>query len=233
MKKLKFDFRLSHILFFFFGIMVTVVLLWILYKDPTRITAPALAALTAMCTFLLALWSAFKVNKWLNSKVNDSAYKQTEKIIAALAEMHLSLEFIRAQCFTLTDITVYSDKSDLWFKNLLNYIKELDEKGFQCFINSLSLINTLKLFNASVDVVIVMPLISKIQKYHAELRNELLDIDNTYHSKTHNLTVEAAQNYINKHKEISYLFKNLFNLRYDDIFMFNVKPTLPVEKVSE
>lgn len=55
--------------------MVTVVLLWILYKDPTRITAPALAALTAMCTFLLALWSAFKVNKWLNSKVNDSAYK--------------------------------------------------------------------------------------------------------------------------------------------------------------
>ncbi|WET13531.1 hypothetical protein P2W49_12530 [Yersinia intermedia] len=81
MKKLKFDFRLSHILFFFFGVMVTVVLLWVLYKDPTRITAPALAALTAMCTFLLALWSAFKVNKWLNSKVNDAAFKQTEKVL--------------------------------------------------------------------------------------------------------------------------------------------------------
>ncbi|HDM8089357.1 TPA: hypothetical protein PXN44_000127 [Yersinia enterocolitica] len=98
MKKLKFDFRLSHILFFFFGIVVTVIVLWILYKDPTRITAPALAALTAMCTFLLALWSAFKVNKWLNSKVNDSAYKQTEKILESISKIHFASRVILNDC---------------------------------------------------------------------------------------------------------------------------------------
>ncbi len=81
MKKLKFYFRLSHILFFFFGVMVTVVLLWVLYKDPTRITAPALAALTAMSTFLLALWSAFKVNKWLDSKSKDAAFQKADEFM--------------------------------------------------------------------------------------------------------------------------------------------------------
>ncbi|HHH1497821.1 TPA: hypothetical protein ACPZSC_004261, partial [Yersinia enterocolitica] len=96
MKKLKF--YLSHVLFFFFGVMVTVVLLWVLYKDPTRITAPALAALTAMCTFLLALWSAFKVNKWLNSKVNEKAFKRTEEFLDEMIHYNLSIAKIYYIC---------------------------------------------------------------------------------------------------------------------------------------
>ncbi|HHH1753419.1 TPA: hypothetical protein ACPY81_001315 [Yersinia enterocolitica] len=101
MKKLKF--YLSHILFFFFGVMVTVVLLWVLYKDPTRITAPALAALTAMCTFLLALWSAFKVNEWLNSKINDAAFKQTEKILESISKIHFSSRVILDDCNLISE----------------------------------------------------------------------------------------------------------------------------------
>ncbi|CQI92521.1 Uncharacterised protein [Yersinia rohdei] len=108
MKKLKFDFRLSHILFFFLGVMVTVVLLWVLYKDPTRITAPALTALTTMCTFLLALWSAFKVNKWLNSKVNDAAFKQTEKILESISKIHFSSRVILDDCNLISESDLIS-----------------------------------------------------------------------------------------------------------------------------
>ncbi|HDL7335442.1 TPA: hypothetical protein PXN07_000646, partial [Yersinia enterocolitica] len=144
MKKSKFDFRLSHILFFFFGVMVTVVLLWVLYKDPTRITAPALAALTAMCTFLLALWSAFKVNKWLNSKVNDAAFKQTEKIIETIAEIMIHISKIKPNQLIvkkISKIIKISEKEPI--ENICNELKTIDS-----LIDRLSIqINGLKYFN--------------------------------------------------------------------------------------
>ncbi|CQH51391.1 TPA: hypothetical protein PXM78_000652 [Yersinia enterocolitica] len=123
MKKLKF--YLSHVLFFFFGVMVTVVLLWVLYKDPTRITAPALAALTAMCTFLLALWSAFKVNKWLNSKVNEKAFKRTEEFLDEMIHYNLSIAKIYYICDLLRKAKFEEFNDDIHLNKELNeYINE-------------------------------------------------------------------------------------------------------------
>ncbi|HDL7101283.1 TPA: hypothetical protein PXM79_004094 [Yersinia enterocolitica] len=100
----KFKCRLINLLCFFFGIVVTVIVLWILYKDPTRITAPALAALTAMCTFLLALCSALKVDEWLKNKINDSAYKQTVSIMDDITKLMISNEMIRKNIYSYQGI---------------------------------------------------------------------------------------------------------------------------------
>lgn len=91
LKKLRNEFKLSHVLWFFIGILITVAFNWIVYKDPKRITAPGVSALVAMSTFMLALWSAFKVNKWINSKVNEKSFKRTEEFLDELSSLYLGL----------------------------------------------------------------------------------------------------------------------------------------------
>lgn len=88
---LKGKFNLSHVAGFFVGVVVTVAFNWIVFKDPKRVTAPGLAALVAMCTFTLALWSAFKVSQWTNAKINESGYKHSEKIIEQIHLITASL----------------------------------------------------------------------------------------------------------------------------------------------
>lgn len=223
MKKLKLDYRLSHVFFFFLGMFTTVVILWGLYKDPTRITAPALTALISMCTFLLALWSAFKVNKWLSNKVNDAAFKKAEEILELLTEMKLTTDFIKARCTILEDVNIYNEKDEVWFKNLREYINKLDEKAFQSYIAAWSLIRTLKLFNASVNELKVIPLLSNIGEFNSKLRLELAEINNTIISKNYPLTVEASRKYIYLHKQLSKSFSELYELNYDDIFVHDVR----------
>ncbi|WPO94196.1 hypothetical protein SFA32_14630 [Buttiauxella sp. HR94] len=73
--------NISHIIGFFVGVVITIIFNWIVFKDPKRITAPGVTSLVAMCTFALALYSATQLKLWLNSKINDKAFKQTEKVL--------------------------------------------------------------------------------------------------------------------------------------------------------
>lgn len=227
MKKSKFDFRLSHILFFFFGVMVTVVLLWVLYKDPTRITAPALAALTAMCTFLLALWSAFKVNKWLNSKVNDAAFKQTEKIIETIAEIMIHISKIKPNQLIvkkISKIIKISEKEPI--ENICNELKTIDS-----LIDRLSIqINGLKYFNA------------ELTKDGEAYLDGINNIFNQYSKQIYELQkkVNGNNDLINndKIKEIDDCYMSFVDIltNYKEspmihINMFRVGITSPVEKV--
>lgn len=93
--KLKDNFNLSHVIGFFVGVVVTVIFNWIVFKDPKRVTAPGVAALVAICTFSLALWSASQVKKWLNNKINETAYKQAE----------ISMELLRAIIIDLFNVS--------------------------------------------------------------------------------------------------------------------------------
>ncbi|MGM7970356.1 hypothetical protein ACS77P_05825 [Yersinia enterocolitica] len=228
MKKLKFDFRLSHILFFFFGVMVTVVLLWILYKDPTRITAPALAALTAMCTFLLALWSAFKVNKWLNSKVNDAAFKQTEKVLGYIENSNKVVDPIHRN---FLNIKTMESQFGL-FKFNENGTKELIilSKNVDTYCDDLSMsIMMLKYWNSELskqgnkfiyDFINSLRLISKM----------ILNLPDTNDAEEFKKNIIGIEDKFNESfSKLSMVLK--FN--YNELFIHNVKPTSPVKKVSE
>ncbi|MFB5745650.1 hypothetical protein ACE38U_12270 [Cedecea sp. S5-13] len=105
-KKLRDDFQLSHVAWFFVGILATVAFQWIVYKDPKQVTAPGISTLVAMSAFMLALWSAFKVNKWLNNKVNESGFKQTEKILESISKIHTSSRIILENCKTLSSTDI-------------------------------------------------------------------------------------------------------------------------------
>lgn len=228
MKKLKFDFRLSHILFFFFGIMVTVVLLWVLYKDPTRITAPALAALTAMCTFLLALWSAFKVNKWLNSKVNDAAFKQTEKVLGYIENSNKVVDPIHRN---FLNIKTMESQFGL-FKFNESGTKELIilSKNVDTYCDDLSMsIMMLKYWNSELskqgnkfiyDFINSLRLISKM----------ILNLPDTNDAEEFKKNIIGIQDKFNE----SFLkLSMVLKFNYNELFTHNVKPTSPSKKASE
>lgn len=226
MKKLKFDFRLSHILFFFFGVMVTVVLLWVLYKDPTRITAPALAALTAMCTFLLALWSAFKVNKWLNSKVNDAAFKQTEKVLGYIESSYTEIRPLLSMVAKLsqTRVSIYENE-----QNLIAEIKQKTESIEMFCNNAVMSTYMLKYWDANLTKEgdkLLDDFVTKVR----ELLKKSITITETYDKKSFGNELLEFNVIVD---DFTYSLNRLLSAKYKELFEHNVKPTLPSKKVSE
>lgn len=215
--------------------MVTVVLLWILYKDPTRITAPALAALTAMCTFLLALWSAFKVNKWLNSKVNDSAYKQTEKIIESISKIHFSSRVILDDCDLIYAINSQMPSINVNAKKALNNKSKSIEKHTQiCNEMNLQLqiltyelpMWNIKLKNEEMKTNILNIIASAVKfiDHCDELKSKTNEKD-LHHAIS--ISKEIIKNY---HPILVEHINSIVTKQYGDIFE---TITSPVEKVSE
>lgn len=84
--------NISHIIGFFTGILITIAINWITFKDPKEITAPGVASLVAICTFSLALYSAYQVKKWLDSKINETAFKKTDEFINELCTINNKIE---------------------------------------------------------------------------------------------------------------------------------------------
>lgn len=86
------DFLKSKAMAFAAGVLISYAFNFLMYKDHTRITAPGLAALTAFCTFSLALYTASKVKEWLDVKINDTAFRQTEKIMNIIENSHEDID---------------------------------------------------------------------------------------------------------------------------------------------
>lgn len=141
--KTKDRFNLSHVIGFFVGIVVTVIFNWIVFKDPKRITAPGVATLVAMCTFTLALWSAFKVNKWLNSKINETAYKQAEISMELLRNVIIDLFHI-SHCFKRLRIANVKNGE---YERILNDLRPRYEKYIENFNNLLIVTDSLPSWN--------------------------------------------------------------------------------------
>lgn len=141
--KFKNKFNLSHVAGFFVGIVVTVIFNWIVFKDPKRVTAPGVAALVAMCTFTLALWSAFKVNKWLNSKINETAYKQAEMSMELLRNIIIDLFHISG-CFNRLRT---ANETNGEYKRLLEDLKPRYERFMENFNSFIIVTDSLSSWN--------------------------------------------------------------------------------------
>ncbi|HHH1914303.1 TPA: hypothetical protein ACPY4J_002995 [Yersinia enterocolitica] len=197
-------------------------MLWILYKDPTRITAPALAALTAMCTFLLALCSALKVDEWLKNKINDSAYKQTESILEDIANLMIITEVVRKTIYN------YADN-----KGTMDDLKKGKENLQAYNIKFISL-------HESVNIKIKM-----LRHWNTKTTNEFdeatnvlstsIKYANEYIEKNINLTHSQNRFIDNIYiiNELKSAIEAISKMNYNEVFIHNDKITSPVEKVSE
>jgi len=220
-------FRLSHIAWFFSGVVITVVFNWIVFKDPKRITAAGVSTLIAASAFLLALWSAFKVNKWLNTKINDAAFNQTLKIVEHIEKYHEFMEPLRAQLAGLPKATRIFD----FHKFSEEEIKELNKNCQQAmaFCDRLTIsVTMLKYWNAGL---------SKIgESYINEITEEILSIisiaksiPNQKNAHDYDETIKkASNNYLNSYEEI----KKIASSNYDNSFKHGKNPTSPLKNSS-
>ncbi len=83
--------NLSHIAWMIVGVLLSEFLIWLLYKNPKKITAPGLSATVAVCALILAIFSAYQVKKWVDGKVNEKGFKKCEAIIDKTQEIAIAV----------------------------------------------------------------------------------------------------------------------------------------------
>ncbi|WFX59774.1 hypothetical protein NFK08_07045 [Enterobacter roggenkampii] len=224
--KIKDRFNLSHVVGFFVGIVVTVIFNWVVFKDPKRITAPGVAALVAMCTFSLALWSAFKVEKWLNNKINDKAFKQTEKILEYYEDFS---EIVSPLRLVLVEI----ETMEKMYGKFVMTEKQKKELNEHCIIVSD--------YNDKITMSIIMlkywkTSLTETGQEHANhledaLRNFTMTamtiLDKNKNPEFKNAIQETSMFYM---KSIIKL-REILDLGYDEMFIHNV--TSPSKKVDQ
>lgn len=91
----------SHIAWLLAGVLLAEGFNWLLYKDIKRVTAPGLSSLIAVCALALAIYSAFQVKKWMDNKVNETAFKKSEGFIDNLIQMNNNIVYLTVYIQTL------------------------------------------------------------------------------------------------------------------------------------
>ena len=77
------------------GALLTEGITWLLYKDFKKITAPGLSAIVAVIALSLAIYSAYQVKKWVNSKIKEKAFKRTEELLEEISKMAVILAHLK------------------------------------------------------------------------------------------------------------------------------------------
>ncbi|WP_438443170.1 hypothetical protein [Kluyvera georgiana] len=230
--KIKDRFNLSHIFGFVVGIVTTIAINWILFKDPKRVTAPGLAALVALCTFSLALWSAFKVDKWLNSKVNEKAFKRTEEFLDSYIDLALNIAKIYSIAKYIRNKTTKQIITD---RSIIRNINEFAPE----FLNSILTVavheNTFKNWGIIFKhrkahrkimsrLKIIVPIIRRMNEIAYEFDNS------TTQEKDANRMKEYSTTIIQYIDSVYYSVDGIVKRSYSDIFDYTV--TSPVKKVD-
>lgn len=225
LKKLRDEFKLSHVLWFFTGILVTVAFNWIVYKDPKRITAPGVSTLVAMSTFMLALWSAFKVNKWLNSKVNDAAFNQSLKVLEQIEVLHEKIQPVMNSMNKIIHIEGLTKEDSANINDASMMINEIMVFGTSFFMK----INTLRYWNIKFT--------DNAERLISELKKELMKLIRSSQSTIKFIEIEKFDNkklliekITTSYFIISGKIEILTSLSYDEIFDKN-SFTSPSKKV--
>lgn len=189
--KIKDRFNLSHVVGFFVGIVVTVIFNWVVFKDPKRITAPGVAALVAMSTFTLALWSASQVREWLSNKINETGYKQCELIIEKLRRVIVNLYYIRHFFTRLRG----ANKNNGEFDRIAKELSPIFEEYIQ---NSSELITAMESLPSWKIKFILKPIVN--EAYHLLNKNKVSTIIRS--------TLALLNSEAGTEKKIEYVNKN-------------------------
>lgn len=221
--KIKDRFNLSHVVGFFVGIVVTIIFNWIVFKDPKRITAPGVAALVAMCTFTLALWSALQVKEWLATKKKEAGFNHTIKILEIIEKSHEDIDPLYQQCNNIKITTKQFGEitlSEGQVKNLKDNINKVE-----LFCNRLAMsLGMLKYWNIEIRP----DNLQRIRAFIEHLRNANIILDGI---------ISFQKNVDKKIQEVDEIHKNAFQnanaflqYSYDDIFIPLTSPSKKVDK---
>lgn len=113
------------------GVIFTILFNLIVNKEPFKVDSDSISALANVGTFLVAMVAALQVKKWLDGKVNEAAFKQTQLILEAISKIHMYSRLILEDCKALTQPDVV-DALSYYLLDIKNNearaINELNEK---------------------------------------------------------------------------------------------------------
>jgi hypothetical protein len=131
--------KLLHIKSLFVGVLLTEFITWLLFKNPKKITAPGLSATVAVCALLLAIYSAYQVKKWVNSKINEKAFKRSEELLEEFLKLMVILARLKYALLHVAKTEKLTEKNALTLKEEINKIQE---DYFICISNQILLIHS-------------------------------------------------------------------------------------------
>lgn len=113
------------------GVIFTILFNLIVNKEPFKVDSDSISALANVGTFLVAMVAALQVKKWLDGKVNEAAFKQTQLILEAISKIHMYSRLTLEDCKALTQPDVV-DALSYYLLDIKNNearaINELNEK---------------------------------------------------------------------------------------------------------
>ncbi|MDU3914346.1 hypothetical protein [Kluyvera ascorbata] len=98
----------NTIISFAAGVIFTILFNLVVNKEPFKIDSDGISALANVGTFIVALMAALQVKRWLDGKVNEAAFKQSQLIIEAISKIHLYSRLILEDCKVIAETDILS-----------------------------------------------------------------------------------------------------------------------------
>ncbi|MCE9891452.1 hypothetical protein LZ634_22565, partial [Kluyvera intermedia] len=196
------------------GSISTILFNLVVNKDPFKIDSDSISALANVGTFLVALIAALQVNKWLNSKINDTAFKQTVSILEIIEGFHGKLHPLTSSISDIMSLEYPKQEHDkIKIEKAKICINEMHSLG-TAFIMK---IRTLRHWKVNLTNNAHLYL-SSLEKELIELmKNSQLVLEHVQNNNTpvsDELTMNINTNYL----KISATIIQLTSFSYDEIF---------------
>lgn len=218
-KKIITEVPLYCIASFVIGVYTTLLINFFYFDN--NITVAGVSALIAAMALLFTIYAALKVKEWVDSKVNEKAFEQTEKMIEHLAQFHLKTDQITTRLSMLDSIDLANDIET--FNRIIDQVKGLSKVASDDLVYALATMRSLGLWNSSVNPKIVLPLIRKINNEFGKLSDSILVITDHHSLNNPHHCLDEAKSVVDVGKKLSDHLYELFALPYSDIFLHNLK----------
>ncbi|MEB8025551.1 hypothetical protein [Enterobacter hormaechei] len=217
--------KLLHIKSLIVGVLLTEFITWLLFKNPKKITAPGLSATVAVCALLLAIYSAYQVKKWVNSKINEKAFKRSEELLEEFLKLMVILARLKYALQHVAKTEKLTEKNALTLKEEINKIQD---DYFICISNQILLIHSFSHWE----------IIFKCKKYWEKTRVHLTICQsecNTIREQLAMFTSNAnqakklsnediktlANSIIGRIDTVGYIYDGILKRKYNDIFKYS------------
>lgn len=204
----------SHIIVFVAGSISTILFNLVVNKEPFKIDSDSISALANVGTFLVALIAALQVNKWLNSKINDTAFKQTVSILEIIEGFHGKLHPLTSSISDIMSLEYPKQEHDkIKIEKAKICINEMHSLG-TAFIMKIRTLRHWKV-NLTNNALLYLSLLEK--ELIELMKNSQLVLEHVQNNNTpvsNELTMNINTNYL----KISATIIQLTSFSYDEIF---------------
>lgn len=209
---------LQSIVSFVIGVLTTLFFSYIFFDN--NITPPGASVLVASMALLFTIYTAFKVKEWIDTKVNDKGFQQSEKMIEHISQAHIKIEKALARLTNLKQLNIPSELDDYY--RLSEQIRVMAKEAGDELLNAFAIMRTLRIWSSRVNTNI-LPVLKTINQEFDHFSNEISKLIEHNLNKNPHLSLLHIDTAIKIGRKLSDEMYELFSISYGKIFTHNVK----------